>query len=239
MSTSELRLHGPEDGPPLILSNALGTTSAVWDAQLPALAMRYRVLTYEPEPRPTVEALAEDVLGLAAAAGLGRFSFCGLSLGGMVGMRLAVSAPEHVDRLVLACTSARFGEPSEWEVRASLVRKHGMQAVAADALEKWFTPGFEDRARFLAMQLATPAEDYALGLEAIGGFDVRNELESIEARTLVIAGAEDAATPPADGAYLAERIPRARLVILPATAHLANVEQAEAFNEAVLAHLAR
>jgi 3-oxoadipate enol-lactonase len=223
----------------VILSNALGTTSAVWDAQLPALAARYRVLTYEPTPRATVEALAQDVLELATRVGFGRFSFCGLSLGAMVGIRLASSAPKRIDRLVLACTSARFGVPVEWRDRASLVRAHGMQAVARDALEKWFTPGYADRARFLDMQLATPAEDYARGLEAIGGFDARDELASVDAPTLVISGAQDTATPPADGAYLAERIPRARLVVIPDAAHLANVERADRFNEAVLEHLAQ
>jgi 3-oxoadipate enol-lactonase len=238
MSVSEFRLHGPEDGPPLILSNALGTTSAVWDAQLPALAARYRVLTYEPAPRPSVEALAEDVLELATRVGFGRFSLCGLSLGAMVGMRLALSAPQRIDHLVLTCTSARFGVPGEWQDRASLVRAYGMQAVAAGALDKWFTPGFDDRSQFLAMQLDTPAEDYALGLEAIGGFDVRSDLASIDAPTLVVSGADDTATPPSDGAFLADRIPGARLVVLAGAAHLANVEQARAFNETVLAHLA-
>jgi len=239
MSVSELRLHGPEGGPAVILSNALGTTSVVWEAQLPALAVRHRVLTYEPTARPTVEGLAKDVLELATRVGFHRFSFCGLSLGAMVGIRLAISAPERIDRLVLACTSARFGAPAEWRDRASLVRARGMQAVAPDALEKWFTPAYVDREPFVDMQLATPAEDYALGLEAIGGFDARGELASVDAPTLVVSGAEDTATPPADGAYLAERIPRARLVVIPDAAHLANVERADPFNEAVLEHLAR
>jgi pimeloyl-ACP methyl ester carboxylesterase len=76
------------------------------------LAPWYRILTYEPAPRRTVEALAQDVLELATTVGFGRFSFCGLSLGAMVGMRLAISAPERIDRLVLACTSARFRHAS-------------------------------------------------------------------------------------------------------------------------------
>jgi pimeloyl-ACP methyl ester carboxylesterase len=106
----------------------------------------------------------------------------------MVGMRFAISAPKRIGRLVLACTSARFGVPAEWQDRASLVRARGMQAVAYDALDKWFTPGFGDRERFLDIQLTTPAEDYALGLEAIGSFDVRSELASVDAPTLVISG---------------------------------------------------
>src|SRR5262245_18472232 len=145
MSASEFRLHGPEDGPPLILSNALGTTSAVWDAQLPALAPRHHVLTSEPGPRPTVDALAQEVLELATTVGFGRFSFCGLSLGAMVGMRLALSSGERIDRLVLACTSARFGVPAEWRDRASPVPAPRMQAVARGALGQWFTAGHAGR----------------------------------------------------------------------------------------------
>jgi pimeloyl-ACP methyl ester carboxylesterase len=100
-----------------------------------------------------------------------------------------------------------------------------MESVAYDALDKWFTPAFAGRERFLRMQLDTPAEDYARGLEAIGGFDFRERLGQIRAPTLVIAGADDAATTPADAALIAERVPGARLVVVDDAAHLANVEQ--------------
>jgi 3-oxoadipate enol-lactonase len=184
-----------------------------------------------------VAGLAGEVLRLADGLGLERFSLCGLSLGGMVGMWLGANAPDRIDRLVLASTAARFGAPEEWRERAALVRAQGMDAVARDALEKWFTPGFTDRDPFLRMQLETPAEDYARGLEAIGGFDFRDRLGEIRARTLVIAGAEDVATSPEDAALIAERIPGARLVVLDGAAHLANVEQPAAFTAAVLDHL--
>ena len=156
----------------------------------------------------------------------------------MVGMWLAVNAPDRVDRLVLACTSARFGEPEGWAARAALVRSEGMAAVAGDALDAWFTPRFVDRRRFLEMQLAMPAEDYARGLEAIGVFDFRDDLAQIAAPTLVIAGAEDPATTLVDARFLAERIPGARLAVIPRAAHLANVERPERFNAELLHHLA-
>jgi 3-oxoadipate enol-lactonase len=157
----------------------------------------------------------------------------------MVGMRLAISAPERIDRLVLACTSARFGTPAGWQARAALVRARGLEAVAHEALAKWFTPDFADVAPFLEMQLATPRADYALGLEAMAGFDVREELGAVRAPTFVIAGAEDTATTAADAEFLAEHIPGARLVLIEGAAHPANVEQADEFNEALLAHLDR
>jgi 3-oxoadipate enol-lactonase len=216
----------------LVLSNALGTTAAMWDPQLPALGA-FHVVRYEHPPYTSVAELGREVLRLVP----GRFSLCGLSLGGMVGMWLAACVPERIDRLVLACTSARFGVPAEWAERAALVRVRGMGAVAEDALEKWFTPAFRAREPFLRMQLETPAEDYAAGLEAIGSFDFRDQLGRIAAATLVVAGAEDAATTPADAAFIADRIPDARLVVIEGAAHLANVERADAFTAALLEHL--
>jgi 3-oxoadipate enol-lactonase len=220
-----------------VLSNALGTTWELWSPQLPTFAQRHRVLLYDHPPRRSVPELGEDVLRIADDVGFERFSFCGLSLGGMVGMWLGVNAPDRIDRLVLACTAARFGVPAEWRDHAALVRKERMAAVAPGALEKWFTPRFADREPFLAMQLGVAPEDYALGLEAIGSFDLREQLGEIRAPALVIAGAEDSATTPADAAFIAARIPRAALLVLEDAAHLANVEQADAFTEAAMEHL--
>src|SRR5262245_15997644 len=171
-----MNVTGPARRPLLVLSNALGTTAAVWDPQLPGLGA-FDVVRYEHPPYTSVAELGREVLRLVR----GRFSLCGLSLGGMVGMWLAVHAPERLDRLVLACTSALFGDPAVWRAKAALVRSEGMAAVAGEALDAWFTPAFADRARFLDMQLAVPPEDYARGLEAIGAFDFRDALAEIAA----------------------------------------------------------
>jgi 3-oxoadipate enol-lactonase len=201
------------------------------------LAERFRVVRYDHLPRASVPELAADVLRLASAQDVSRFSFCGISLGAMVGMWLGANESDRIDRLVLACTSARFGAPPEWEERAAFVRQQGMSSVAADALDKWFTPGYEDRGAYLRMQLDTPPEEYARGLEAIGGFDFREQLERVSVPTLVIAGAEDDATPVADADFIAARIPDARLVVIEGAAHMANVEQPSLFTNAVLEHL--
>jgi 3-oxoadipate enol-lactonase len=166
-----------------------------------------------------------------------RVSFCGLSLGAIVGMWIAAERPDRIDRLVLACTSARFGVRSQWATRARFVRAHGIGQVAREALDRWFTPAYVDRQPFLDMQLAFAPEEYALGLEAIGGFDFRERLGEIQVPTLVIAGADDTATTPEDGAALVDRIPGSRLVVLDHAAHLANVEAPRAFTLAVLEHL--
>jgi 3-oxoadipate enol-lactonase len=237
--------------PTIVLSNSLGTTSALWDAQLPALEPHFRVVRYDHRghgnsdvpPGPyTVEELAGDVIALLDRLELERVSFCGLSLGGMVGMSLALQAPERVDRLVLCCTSAYMGPPETWIERARLVREEGSAAVADAALGRWFTPRFQAEqpttlARFREMIAVTPREGMAACCEAIRDWDARRTLHAIEAPTLVIAAAEDPSTPPEQGQLIADAIPGARLVVLAGAAHLANVEQAEAFNDALLDHL--
>jgi pimeloyl-ACP methyl ester carboxylesterase len=152
-------------------------------------------------------------------------------------MWVAAEQPDRIDRLVLACTSARFGSRAEWAARAAFVRAHGIERVARDSLNKWFTPAYVDRGPFLDMQLTFAPEEYALGLEAIGGFDFRARLGEIQVPTLVIAGADDTATTPANAAALADGIPDSRLVILEHAAHLANVEAPRAFTLALLEHL--
>ena len=231
-----LRVDGPIGARVVVLSNALGTTAELWDAQLPALG-DYRVVRYEHSARDSVAALASDLLGELGAEGIGRFSLCGVSLGGMVGLQLALDAPDRLERLVLVATTARFGEPEEWRAKAALVRERGMEAVADDALERWLTPRFANRDRFRTMQLDYDAEHYARGLEAIGGFDVRDRLSDVGAPTLVLVGSADEATPPEDARLIADGIPDAALEVVPDAAHLPNLEQPEVVNTAVLRHL--
>lgn len=233
----DLRIDGPRSAPSVVLANALGTTSDLWEPQLQVLRGRFRVIRFEYPPLGDVGSLASELLAALDRTGIDRFSFCGVSLGAMVGMWIGAATPHRIDRLVLACATARFGTPAEWRERAWLVRTRGMEAVTHEALDKWFTPAYPERKRFLEMQLHYEPEAYARGLEAIGRFDFRNQLGEIQVPTLVIAGSEDVATTPADAAALAHGIPRAWLVVLAGAAHLANVEQPEAFNAAVLEHL--
>jgi len=247
----DYRLHGPEGAHVVVLSGSLGTTQELWSRQLPELAERFRVLTYDhpghgaselPEDAPTVERLADGLLGLLDELGLERVSLCGMSLGAMVGMALALDAPERVERLVLACTSAYMGPPDGWAERARIVRNQGTEAIADTVVRRWFTPAFareepETVARFRAMLAATPPEGYARCCEAIGTWDVRERISAIAVPVLVVAGADDPATPVEHAELIASRIPGARLQVLERAAHLANVERAGAFTSALLEHL--
>jgi 3-oxoadipate enol-lactonase len=228
----------------VVLSGSLGSTLAMWDPQVPAVADRFRVLRYDhpghgrsplSEDR-TVAALAVQLLGLLSDLGFAQVSFCGLSLGGAVGIRVALDAPDRIDRLVLCSTSARFSTPEFWDRRAASVRNGGVDAVADEVLDRWFTPGFPDVRRYRDMLVSTPAEGYARCCEAVRDWDVRGALGAVQAPTLAIAGANDPSTPPAELKAIVTEIPGSRLSVLDGR-HLVNVEQADPFNEALLAHL--
>jgi 3-oxoadipate enol-lactonase len=240
------RFDGDTSAPVLVCSGSLGSTFAMWDAQLP-VADRLRLLRYDHPGHgaspPVAGPIAIDDLGAAAIAlldelELERVSFCGVSLGGMIGMWLAIHAPERIDRLVLCCTSAKLGPPEFWEERAALVRMEGMAAVADTVVARWFTPRFPDRERYRAMLLATDPESYARCCEAIRDLDLRDGLAQITAPTVVIAGAEDPATPVEHAEAIVAAIGGSRLLVVPDAAHLANVERADAVNDALLEHLA-
>jgi 3-oxoadipate enol-lactonase len=165
------------------------------------------------------------------------FSFVGLSLGAAIGMQVALLAPDRVERLVLASTSARFGEPESWLERAATVRAGGLGVIVEQVLARWFTPAFAGLEPYRTMFLGTDPEGYARCCEALARWDVTTELGSIAAPTLVIAGREDPTSPPEHGELLAERIPGARIEVLEHAAHLANVERPAEFNRLLEAHL--
>lgn len=238
---------GPADAPLLVLSNSLGTNHSMWEPQLPVFTRYFRVLRYDSRghgasvvaPGPyTIDDLGRDVVHLYSALGITRAHFCGLSMGGMVGMWLAAHAPDCVDRLVLCNTAARLGPPQLWNARIEAVRAGGMSAIVPAILARWFTSAFMSESPSVIDHMrqilaSTPAEGYIACCEAIRDMDQRTMQPGIRARTLVIAGELDAATPPADARFLAASIPGARYLEVRA-AHLSNVEAADAFTDAVL-----
>ncbi|GAA4702175.1 3-oxoadipate enol-lactonase [Phytohabitans rumicis] len=244
-------VDGPDDAPVLVLGNSLGATLHMWDPQLPRLAERFRVVRFDTRghgrsPVPAgpydIGDLGRDVLALLDALGVARAHFCGLSLGGMVGMWLGAHAPDRVDRLVLCCTSARPGPPEAWAQRASTVRADGLESIADVLVSRWVTAPYAARhpdrlATLRAMIAGTPAEGYASCCGVLERLDLTADLPAIRAATLVVHGEDDPAIPPAHSAAIAAAIPGARLALVPAAAHLANVEQVETVTNLIMEHL--
>ncbi|GAB2890085.1 bifunctional 3-oxoadipate enol-lactonase/4-carboxymuconolactone decarboxylase PcaDC [Streptomyces mayteni] len=244
------RLDGPPDGRPLILGPALGTSLAVWAPQLPALARDHRVLRFDlpghgrpadPGRAPeTVAGLADLVLALADAQGWDSFRYAGVSLGGAIGLQLAADHPERVASLTLLCTSAHFGPPDAWHARAATVRAAGTEALVPSRRDTWFSPDSADPPRLAALLTDLRAVDpagYAACCAALADLDLRDRLSSVTAPTLVIAGRDDPATPPAHARELADGIPGASLTELAGAAHLAHLERPAAVLAALLDHL--
>jgi 3-oxoadipate enol-lactonase len=236
-------LAGPAGAPVVVLAHSLGSDLSMWGPQLPALEGAFRVLRYDgrghgqttvrPEPC-TIAELGGDLLRLLDALAVERVHYCGLSIGGLIGMWLGAHAPERVARLVLSNTAARIGTVESWNARIETVRRDGMGAIAPTIVERWFTPAFRERspgvvAAALHTLANTPVEGYVACCVAIREADAMGELGTISTPTLVVAGSHDPATTPADGRLLAERISKAEYVELAAS-HLSNLEAPERFN---------
>jgi 3-oxoadipate enol-lactonase len=244
-------VSGREDGPVVVLSNSLGATHRMWDANLAELEQRFRVVRYDtrghggspvPDGPYSIDDLADDVVALLDRLGVEKAHVVGLSLGGMTGMRLAARHPERVDRLVVLCTGAHLAPSSAWTDRAATVRADGTKAVAEAVVARWFTPDHleahpEVKADSEATVAATPAEGYAGCCEVIATMDLRDDLPSITAPTLAIAGADDPATPPPHLEAIADAVEDGRLLVVPDSAHLANAQQPATITPAIIEHL--
>jgi 3-oxoadipate enol-lactonase len=246
-------LAGPPDAPPLVLASSLGTTHAMWEPQTAALARTHRVVSYDhpghgDSPAPPgpygIDDLGSGVLALLDRLEIERASWCGLSLGGMVGLWLAEYAPQRIERLVLICTSAHAPPPSAWAERAAAVRAAGStDGIAEAVVARWFTEPYaashpDAVARAAAMIRGCDPEGYAGCCAVIERLDLRGELGAVVAPTLVISAAFDTALPPEHGRVIAEGIAGARFQVLTDGAHLASIECDHEVTALIAEHLA-
>lgn len=242
---------GPADAPVVLMAGSLGSSLAMWDPQVPTLAEHLRVVRMDlrghgrspvPPGPYDLDDLADDAVALLDRLGARRAHVVGLSLGGMLGMRLAAREPHRVDRLAVLCTSALLGPASFWADRAAAVRAGGTASIAEAVVARWFTPAgaaadpeLVERCR--AMVSATPDDGYAACCGVIEHMDLRADLPRITAPTLAITGDADPATPPEHLAAIADGVPGARLLVVPQAAHLASLERPGIVTAALLTHL--
>lgn len=238
------------DKPALLLSNSLGTRLEMWHPQMAAFTDAFRVVRYdkrghgESELRvgPTSFArLTLDAVELLDHLGIAKADWCGLSMGGMSGMWAGTHHAGRFSRLVLCNTGAGMPGPDMWNQRIATVKRDGLKPLIPTIVDRWFTKRFQGAdpkavARIVAMLETTPPEGYAACSAAIRDMDQRESIRSIRLPTLVISGTHDGSTPPEKGREIAAAIPQARYVELDA-AHLSNIEQEQAFTDAVMAFL--
>ena len=248
------RLEGRAGQPVLMLSHSLGCDHGMWDPQMPALLRHFQVLRYDTRGHGasdvtradaySVAQLSRDALALADALGIAEFDFCGLSLGGMTGMRIAAETRGRLRRLVLANTSAKFPDPGPMEARRQTVLANGMAAVSEAVMDRFFRKAVRESGNPYAatvgqVLLATDPIGYAAACGAVRDLDNRELLKSIDVPVLIISSEIDQSTPwKGHGDFLAEHIPHAETVLFE-TAHLSNIEAPDEFNGALLRFLVK
>jgi 3-oxoadipate enol-lactonase len=242
-----VEVEGREGAPALMLSNSLGTNLHMWDDQAPEFAKHYRLIRYDrrghgqsgvPQGPYSMERLGRDVLAVLDALKIKKTNWCGLSMGGMVGQWLGANAPDRVEKMVLSNTNSYYADKAPWNDRIKFVTENGLEALVDANMQRWFTEGFRKRApdvlaRMRAMFVATKLPGYIGCCEAVRDMDFRESNPRVTTPTLVIVGAQDAATPPSAGEIIQKAIKGAKLVSLDA-AHISNMEQPKAYAEAVL-----
>jgi len=247
------QLSGKENEPVVVLSHSLGSSLAMWDPQMEILEARYQVLRYDirghggtdaPEGAYSLDELGDDAIGLLDALGIDVVHWVGLSMGGMIGQCLALNHTNRLRSLVLCDTAAKIPDEAQpvWQERMDTARDKGMQALVQETLERWFTlpyfgksPGGVELIR--KHFLATPVLGYIGCSEAIRVLNYLENLSDIQIPTLIMVGEDDPGTPVAASEAMHERIPGSSLVVLHSAAHLSNIEQAEAFNRALMGFL--
>ena len=247
------RLEGSPSAPVVTLSNSLATNLSMWEPQMEPLLRSYRVLRYDtrghgqteaPEGPYSFDMLAADVRALLSALGIQKTHFLGISMGGMIGQKLATETSELLHTAILCDTTSRIPPEARpiWDERIRTALEKGMEQHAAPTLERWFTPPFrkshpEVMERFAAMIRATKPAGYVGCAHAIRDLDFSDRLQRISVPTLIIAGADDPSFPIPVSEEMQRKIKGSKLVVLHSAAHLPCVEQGERFNEAVLSFL--
>lgn len=242
-------VSGRSDGPWIVLSNSLGASQVMWRPQMPLFERHYRVLAYDARGHGDSEApqgpysmadLVGDVLALMDHYGIDKADVAGLSMGGMTGLGLALDHRDRLNRLI-CCDARADATPAfiqSWDQRIAAVEAGGMQAVLEGTMQRWFTQPFRERetavmAEMRAMVLKTSVAGYVGCARALQGLDYLKRLGDITTPTLYVVGAQDEGTPPDVMRAMAEATPGARYVELPDAAHIANVNNPQAFNNAI------
>ena len=246
-------LSGRQKAPVVVLSHSLACSMVMWRPQLDLLERDFQVLRFDtrghggsdaPAGSYTLEQLVDDTIGILDALDFDRVHWVGLSMGGMIGQGLALDHPDRIERLVLADTAAIIPDEAQplWQERLDAVQREGMQAVAESTLERWFTPSYLEQNppgidQIRQQILITPVAGYVGCSEAIRHLNYLSRLSVIEAPTLIMVGADDLGTPVAASEAMHAQIKGSQLVVIPDAAHLSNIEQAQFFNDHLIAFL--
>ncbi len=247
------RFDGPEDRPVVMLSNSLMSNHTMWDPQMDVLTKDFRVLRYDtrghgetdaPKGPYTIQLLAEDVVALLDALNIESVHFAGLSMGGMIGQYLGAHYPKRIDSLLLCDTASEMPTLEMWNDRIATAEKDGITGLLDGTLQRWFTEPFlrnsqADVEKVAQMIRTTETQGYIACASAVRDMSQTAILSRITAPTIIIVGEDDPACTVEQGKVLEQHIDGAKMVVLKEAAHLSNIEQTEAFNDAMMSFLSK
>lgn len=228
-------------GIPLVFINSLGTDQRIWDKMMPYFAEHWPIIRYDKRghglsdcpPGPyTIGDHAADLTGLLDYLGVEQAILIGISVGGLIALHQAIHHPQRVTALVLCDTAAKIGSAESWHERITAIQTNGLDGMAATILARWFTPDFSarhpaDYQGYANLLSRMPVAGYLATCAAIRETDLREAARQVKAKTLVLCGSEDLATPPQLGRELAETLKDARFELIEQAAHLPCIEQPE------------
>lgn len=241
------------EGPWVTLSHSLACNLDMWAPQIDVLSRKYKVLRYDtrghgqssaPAGEYTLDQLADDAKALFDALNIKRTHWLGLSMGGMIGQTFALKYPGIFQSMVLADTTSRRAPDAAklWGDRMRVAGEKGMEPLVESTLARWFTEPYRNSHKDVVARIAgdirsTPAVGYIGCCHAISKIDLTDRLHEIKCPALVIVGEQDMGTPPAMAREIHDNLAGSALKVIPSAAHLSNIEQAAAFNSAVMAFL--
>ncbi|MGH8872513.1 MAG: 3-oxoadipate enol-lactonase [Acidimicrobiia bacterium] len=237
---------------PLVMLHSLGADSTMWEPNLGGLSTIRRLISIDlpghgassAAPGPySLDEIAQDVIDAAGAAGAVRFDVCGISLGGLIGLWLAINAPDRVTGLVAANTAARVGTEALWQERIDAVTAGGMESIRDRVVARFFTTQFARRdpewfARVNGLFAAVDPVGYSGCCAALRDADLRQSVAGIRCPTLIVAGDQDVATPVSESEWLQGQIAGSHLEVIEEAAHLSSLEQPDIFTSVVHRFLA-
>ncbi|MGZ5216584.1 MAG: bifunctional 4-carboxymuconolactone decarboxylase/3-oxoadipate enol-lactonase PcaCD [Caldimonas sp.] len=254
-SAPQLHVTVQGEGPPVVMSHALGLDIHMWDALAARLAKTMTVLRYEHRghgesalpPGPyAMDDLVDDAARVVREWDRGPVAWVGLSMGGMVGQGLAIRHPELLRGLVLANTTGRYPESAaaNWAARITAVERGGMAAVADAVVERYLGIDFRsahpgETAALRAKLLRCSAAGYVACCRAVASVDWLDALGGVRTPTLVIAGGRDIGATVEMAQAIADRIPHAELAVFEEASHLSVAELPDRFHDAVAAFFAQ
>lgn len=241
-----VQVQGLKNAPVIMFSNSLGTDHGMWQAQVAMLAEHYQIVTYDTRghgssdviAHSSLQHLAEDAIDILDALNIEKAHFCGISMGGITALYLAIYHADRFHSITVANSAAKIWTAEGWNSRAESVEQQGLADLVKTTHTRWFSEYFDYAHGLLAQKTIqslalTSPQGYANACRALATADVGEQLDQIEIPSLIIAGQYDPVTTVQDAEFMHQSISQSQLKILAAS-HLSNIEQAHTFTQELL-----